>query len=580
MKLTANVGYQYLGANTTQLTNPYYGDASGVGRLYKQYLSYMSLTANQLLEYNKQIDDHSIRALAGHETNMLLQSVDYTQKSYMAQPDNLDLSNAVKTDGAAGSTSKATLESYLATVNYNYAERYFVNGSYRADGSSRFAKGHRWGHFGSVGAAWVITNESFMSESREWLRNLKLRASWGMLGNQNIGLFLYQDQYSVENVNGNVAYVWTYKGNPNLTWERTSTVDIGVEFEFSKYLTGEIDYFYKLTDNMLFPRYVAPSLGYSYYYVNDAKLSNQGVEFQLTAHAVDTRNVKLDIRLNGAHYTNRVEEMPQEASGKRMQMNGQWSKGHSLYDYYLPEYVGVNGEGKATYVGYYEPAKGTFIEKDATTGELNYISSVHKYELDFEEQNGRKPVLGQDYDTVHTVNYAYAGSNYVGKSASPILQGGFGFDLEVYGVELSAQFSYGIGGYGYDNVYASLMSSGKLGQSNWHTDIRNAWTTENKNTNVPRLSNGDDVYANAASTRFLTSNSYLNLNNVRIGYTFPKKLIEKIKLNTLSLWVSADNLFIISARKGYNPMVSYSGSSDASQYTPLSTIMGGIKLQF
>lgn len=580
LKLTANLGYQYLGATVSVLQNPFYGDGAGVGRITKQYVNYMSLTANQLLEYNKQIDDHSIRALAGHETNMLIQSTAYAQKSYLAQPDNLEWSNAVKTDGAEGSTAKATLESYLATVNYNYAERYFINGSYRADGSSRFAKGHRWGHFGSVGAAWVITNESFMSETRDWLKNLKLRASWGMLGNQNISLFLYQDQYTIQNVNGNVAYVWSYKGNPDLTWERTSTVDVGLEFEFGKYLTGEIDYFYKLTDNMLFPRYVAPSLGYSYYYVNDAKLSNQGVEFQLTAHAVDTRNVKLDIRLNGGHYTNRVEEMPREANGEYMQMNGQWSKGHSLYDWYLPEYTGVDNEGKATYMGYYEPSKGSFGEKNSTTGDVNYIPSVHKYELDFEATHGRKPVLGQDYDTVRTTNYAYAGYKYVGKSASPALQGGFGFDLEVYGVELSAQFSYGIGGYGYDNVYAELMHSGRLGQYNWHTDIRNAWTADNKNTDIPRLSNGTDTYANAASTRFLTSNSYLNLNSVRLGYTFPKKLIEKIKLNTLSLWVSADNLFIVSARKGYNPMVSYDGSSDASQYTPLSTIMGGIKLQF
>lgn len=580
LKLTANVGYQYLGYTQSRLTNSYYGDAAGVGRILKQYVTYMSLTANQLLEYNKLIDDHSIRVLAGHETNMLIQSVASGNKHYIALPDNLEWSNAIQTDMIESSTSKATIDSYLATVNYNYAERYFINGSYRADGSSRFAKGHRWGHFGSIGAAWVITNEGFMDNTKDWLRNLKLRASWGVLGNQNIGLYLYEDQYAIENVDGQLGYVWTYKGNPELTWERTSTVDVGLEFEFGKYVSGEIEYYYKLTDNLLFPRYVAPSLGYSYYYVNDGKLSNQGVEFQLNVHAVDTRNVKLDIRLNGGHYTNRVEEMPREANGERMQMNGQWSQGHSLYDWYLPEYAGVSEDGKALYVGYYEPSKGAFGEKNSTTGEINYITSVHKYELDFEAKNGRAPVLGQDYDTISTTNYAYAGSNYVGKSASPALQGGFGFDLDVYGVELSAQFSYGIGGYGYDNVYATLMHSGRIGSNNWHTDIRNAWTETNTKTDVPRLSNGTDNYANAASTRFLTSNSYLNLNNVRLGYKFPKKWMDKIKVNTLSLWISADNLFIVSARKGYNPMASYDGSSSDSQYTPLSTIMGGIKIQF
>ncbi len=580
LKLTANVGYQYLGATTSRLTNPFYGDAAGVGRILKQYVNYMSLTANQLLEYNKLIDDHSIRVMAGHETNMLIQQTAYGEKHYTALPDNLEWSNAVQTDGIESSTAKATIESYLATASYNYAERYFINGSYRADGSSRFAKGHRWGHFGSVGAAWVITNETFMSSTRDWLRNLKLRASWGMLGNQDIGLYLYQDQYAIQNVGGDIAYVWTYKGNPDLTWERTSTFDLGLEFEFGKYVSGELDYFYKLTDNMLFPRYVAPSLGYSYYYVNDGKLSNQGVEFQLNVHAVDTRNVKLNIRLNGGHYTNRVEEMPLEANGKRMQMNGAMSVGHSLYDWYITEYAGVSADGQALYVGYFEPSKGEFLDENPTTGEINYITSVHQYILDFEEKNGRAPVLGEDYDTIRTTNYAYAGSNYVGKSASPDLQGGFGFDLEVYGFELSAQFSYGIGGYGYDNVYATLMHSDKIGSRNWHVDMLNAWSEQNPNSDIPRLSNGGDLYANAASTRFLTSNSYLNMNNIRLSYRFPKKWIEKIKLNTLSLWVSADNLFIVSARKGYNPMASYDGSSDVSQYTPLSTVMGGIKIQF
>ncbi len=163
--------------------------------------------------------------------------------------------------------------------------------------------------------------------------------------------------------------------------------------------------------------------------------------------------------------------------------------------------------------------------------------------------------------------------------------GGFGFNLNVYGVTLDVTCSYGFGGYGYDNTYASLMSSDKIGKSNWHVDMRGAWnelmTPEQKaSATVPRLSNGADLYANMGSTRFLTSNTFLSLNNIRLGYSFPKKLIEKIKLKSLSLYLSADNLAVASARKGYNPMSSYTGSSDSYQYTPLSTIMGGIKFQF
>ena len=124
------------------------------------------------------------------------------------------------------------------------------------------------------------------------------------------------------------------------------------------------------------------------------------------------------------------------------------------------------------------------------------------------------------------------------------------------------------------------MHSDKIGSKNWHKDIKNAWSETNTNTNVPRLSNGSDQYVNAASDRFLTSNSFLSLNNINIGYKFPKKLIEKIKLTNLQLYVSADNLAIATARKGYNPMMSIDGSNGYSDYSPLSTVMGGIKVQF
>ena len=163
------------------------------------------------------------------------------------------------------------------------------------------------------------------------------------------------------------------------------------------------------------------------------------------------------------------------------------------------------------------------------------------------------------------------------------MDGGFGIDLEVYGVTLSASCSYRIGGYGYDYTYQALMANSAVGGHNWHVDMRNAWTESNTKTDIPRISNGNgpyDSYANSTSTRFLTSNSFLSLNDVQLGYNFPKKLVEKIKLNKLNIYVSASNLCIATARKGYNPMTSFTGSSDTHGYSPLSTIMGGIKLSF
>lgn len=597
LKLTVNAGVQYVGRTNSEFSNAFYGDAANIGRTYKTQTNYLYFMTNQLLEYNKVVGEHTIRAMVGHESQFTRNSQMYGGKNYVAAKTGesvLEWGNAAQMSALTSATANSALESYLATVSYTYGERYGITANYRADGSSKFAKGHRWGHFGSVGGMWTFTNEQFMEPVKDWIKNGKLRLSWGVLGSQDgINANLYQDQYSIEYVDGNVAYVWNYKGNPDLTWERSQIVDLGLEFDISKYLSTEIDYFYKLTDNLLFPRYVAPSLGYTYTYVNSGKLENQGVEMQFNIHAVDTRNIKLDIRLNAAHYANKVKELPTYIETEtEMLMNGSMSVGHGLYDWYLPTYAGVDATtGQAQYIGYYDADLGSWgtgasaasLQSKGQTGN-NYISNVNEYKLQHPNAN-----IQQKY--VYGNEAAYAGSDYIGKSAIADLAGGFGVDFEAYGVTLSVTCSYGIGGYGYDNTYASLMNSDKVGSSNWHVDMRGAWnammTDAEKQAvaalgtaGIPRLSNGQDLYANMASTRFLTSNSYLALNNIRLGYNFPKKWMEKIKLNSLNIYVTADNLAIASARKGYNPMVSYSGSSDSYQYTPLSTIMGGIKLQF
>ena len=585
LKFTVNAGVQYMNNRINSLTNKYYGDAAGVGRIGNAQYNYLAFTSNQLLEYNKTFNEHTIRLMAGHEITYFNYNYQYGYKKKIVMDEYPELSNAVSMDAVEGFARTSTLESALATVTYDYDNRYLITANYRADGSSKFAKGHRWGHFGSVGGAWNFTNEHFMegTEAADWLKNGKLRLSWGVLGNQDIGDMMFTDHYDVENVNGEKAYIWSYKGNPELTWERTSTVDLGLEFSIAKYLDAEFDFFYKKTDNMLFPRYVAPSLGYGGYYVNDAAMENHGIEFDLKGHLLDMRNIKLDLRVNGGYYRNKMLQMPidgynEDGTEKRMVMSGGMSVGHSTADYYMIHYEGVSEKGEAAYTAYYDANKGGFghtsadLIEDGKKGD-NYIASVYEYKL-------KNPNADIQTTTVYSGDYTYAGSNYVGKSYMPDLDGGFGLDFEAYGVTLSISCSYRIGGYGYDNMYALLMHSEKIGKRNWHKDIRNAWTETNTNTNIPRLSNGADDGANAASDRFLTSNSFLSLNNINLGYKFPKKWIEKIKLTNLQVWVAADNLAIATARRGYNPMMSASGTNGYNDYSPLSTVMGGIKVQF
>ncbi|MBR5854607.1 MAG: SusC/RagA family TonB-linked outer membrane protein, partial [Paludibacteraceae bacterium] len=243
-------------------------------------------------------------------------------------------------------------------------------------------------------------------------------------------------------------------------------------------------------------------------------------------------------------------------------------------------YAGVDeNTGDALYEAYYDERYGglgdAYIDENGVQS-YNYISSLYQYQQEHPDSEGH-------LKSTTTSDGSYATLQYVNKSYLPDLDGGLGIALEVYGVTLDIATSYRIGGYGYDYTYLSLMANDQVGKHNWHVDMRNAWTENNKQTNIPRLSNGSgeyDQYANTTSTRFLTSNSYFSLNSIQVGYNFPKKLIEKIKLSRLNLYVSANNLAIATARKGYNPMTSFTGSSDTHAYSPLSTVMGGIKLSF
>jgi len=605
LKFTATVGAQYLNNVASALTNKWYGDAAGLGRIYKVNANYFNLQANQQFDYSGTFGDHTVRAMAGHETQYYTYNYVSGYKSLLANGESLELSNAVRMTSVEGNKTGYTMESYYVLASYMYKERYFIQGNYRADGSSRYAKGHRWGHFGGVSASWVFTAEDWMQPASHVLKDGKLRLSWGLNGNQMSSLYSYTDMYAIENMNDEIAYIWAQKGNPDITWERSNMVDLGLDLSFGKWVDLEFDFFHKITDNMLFYRYVAPSVGYSSIPTNDAKMLNQGEELSLKIHAVNTRNVKFDIRLNASHYKNKMLQMPVDyyktENGKqvpvRMKMSGAMSEGHSMYDHYTMVYGGVDDEGRALYgacwdanivdettgkpVGFNE----TYVNENGVTTR-NIVTSKHQYELERQEK-------GKEYDLRDTmvIDASLACSQYVGKSYLPDVSGGLGFNLEVYGVTLDVATSWQIGGYGYDATYMALMDNDKIGNHNWHTDMRNAWTEATNdavhalpvNQQVPRLSNGMgqyDQYTNSASTRFLTSNSYFSLNSIQLGYNFPKKLIEKAKMNKLNIYVSANNLAIATARKGYNPMTSFTGTSDTHGYSPLSTIMGGIKVTF
>jgi hypothetical protein len=577
-KFSSTNGYQYLKVESTNLTNPYYGDAQGLGRINHEHVSYLSMTNTQMLSYSKKLSKHSVSAFAAHESSYLVIRDDYAAKSKIAKPDNSEFNNAIIMSDIIGYRLDRSIESYFAQAKYDYDEKYFADVNFRRDASSRF-KNNKWGNFGSAGVAWAVNKEEFMSRL-DAVNHLRLKASFGTYGNEALNLgsenanyYPTQNLYSVRNLNDEISYTLYYIGNPDLTWENSNMFNTGVDFGlWDDRLSGEVEFFRKTTTNMIFSKQVATSLGYANSPVNDAELLNTGVEFSLKGTVIKNSDWEVELFANGAHYRNRMLKMPKEgAKEKVVELHSPyaWSKDHSIYDFYMRDYAGVDpATGVSQWYVYYD--RNNLVDANPAR-----IENMNEYLAKRAEAGA--PV---DIDEQKTAKYADATLKYIGKSAIPDLSGGFGFNVKFRGIELSSRFVYSIGGYGYDYVYAALMGNNLTGTMNWHKDIEQRWTAPGQNTAVPRLSRNFDTNVASTSSRFITKRDYLSLNNVRLAYTFPKKLTEKISINKATIWLSGDNLYVTTARHGYFPLGHEAGESARSQYIPLTTFMGGINIQF
>ena len=563
-------GVQALVSDDSQLTNPYYGDAEGTGRVYKYSNKYLSYTWNQILRYQTSFGDgHNVNGFVAHESSLYERKYLYASNNILLKPDLAELSNGIKMSGMNSYILDYSLESYFAQLNYDFNEQYFIYGTVRRDGTSKFPN-DKWGTFGSLGLAWIVSKESFMSDI-SYVDFLKLKASYGILGNQNgMGYYPTYTTYSVNNLDDKISLKPNATKNPNLTWEKSKTFNVGAEFSLLGKVDVEVDYFIKHTDNLLFSKRISPSSGDALMEVNDGKLLNSGIEFNITYKAIKTDDFSMRVNLNGAHYKNEMLEMPIEtATGKPKVLDLQgrfaYSEGHSLYDFYIREWAGVNSEtGEGQWYAY------SYKDKD----------DKKQYVLSLEEYLSKDGNSMSDLTKEKVTDYTKATKSFVGKSAIPDIAGSLGLEFDYKGFSLSAQFMYSLGGYSYDASYASLMANGNTGNSNWHVDMDNRWRKPGDKTDVPRLSNDLDKNVSSTSTRFLIKNNYISLNNVRLSYKLPSNLLSLAKLDDASVWISGDNLWLSTKRKGYIPMTSASGTSDSYAYKPLSTVTVGLKVKF
>ena len=568
LSLSANIGVTNDNSRYNALYSRFGSQSSTDGLAYVSHDRTFAVNNQYLAEYKTDFggSGHNLNVLAGYEMYKLKEQFLEGQNDHLFNPLVGELGNAdgVSSRQTSSYSADYMTQGFLARVQYEYGNKYFASASYRRDGSSRFAPGHRWGNFGSVGAAWLISNEGFMSGAG-WISMLKIKASYGVQGNDDLypgsnyarKFYPYADNYthSYNETTGEYSTDLAYKGNEDLTWESSHSFNAGVDFEFfGSRLNGSAEYFSRKTVDLLYSKDVPLSAGNptGYYPVNVGSIVNNGFELTLEGILINTSDMQWSLNMNLSHYRNKILSLDPSVSEEGIKGGNYIYKiGGSLYEAYMRKYAGVNPEnGKAQWYR-------KVLDKDgAWTGESEI-----------------------------TETFADA-SQYELGSVLPKLYGGFGTTFKAYGFDLSAQFSFQLGGRYYDGTYQALMHTSSGIGTAWHKDVLDSWSETNKDSDIPRL-DGDTSVGQTAVSNYLISSNYLSVNNITLGYTFPESVTSYLKISSLRIYVAGDNLAVKSARKGVDPRYSMglgsltSGSGlNSGSYSAMRTITGGVTLTF
>lgn len=571
LTLENNFAYQYFMSDDTALNEPFYSPANGDGGVITRSRSETkNHTIRTGLRYNTSFGSTNLSAFVSHvattyEFNFLSAST-----SRLVTPFGTDIRNGVVNNPSDGYTRDERTESWIANATLDFSRKYILNATFNRDASSRFVN-EKWGNFYSVGAAWVLSQEDFLSNS-SFVDFLKFKASYGVLGNSGgIGLYPGYNLYSINNLNDNISLAFATKGNPDLTWESSNQFNVGLEFELGGFVDGSVEYYRKNTTDMFFNRNAGPSNGFANITVNDGEMLNSGIEFDLDFKVIQGEKFSLDFGVNGAMLNNELVAMPIDPTTGEEQLFDQAGSygrtaGRSLYDWYMPVYAGVNSQtGAAQWERHFDD-----MDNDGVFGAGDVIiTSLTGYMNDNPGAN-----IVQDITEV----YSEATDKFINKTAIPDINGSFRLNARYGNFTLSTLFNYSLGGYSYDGAYAGLMDNDYAGTNNFHVDIRNRWKAPGDTSNIPRQDARFQVQQNATSTRFLTNADFLALNNIRLGYELPRSFAEQIGFEKLDFFITGDNLALFSKRKGFNPSTSVTGGSSVYRYSPLSTIVLGVNL--
>ena len=614
--------YDKINRTTTVYYNGTTGRAASMGGYFGKRMNDIEvMNLQHRLTYNQDFGKHHVDAMALFEdSDWEQQTVNWGSADEFI-PGFLAAGNFVGRYYGAGSAPTPgyghdieRMRSWLGRANYIFADKYYVSGSVRRDGSSKFRKENRWGTFWSVGAGWRFTEESFMQDLRDsWLNNGKLRASYGVIGNQNgIGRYQtyrtwgYSTTYQTTN-NGTGrptgdSYKLSMGGlvNTQLTWEETKTFDVGLDLTLFNRIDLTFDWYNRVTGNSQFSQPVSYlAMGQTTLPRNIAELTNRGIELDINADIIRTKDIRWNVAFNITHYTTKLTDLPDDAipahaeglpDGTWEDNQGSWASaggsqqnanvylrgiGRDWFNLYMYKYAGI----------------------DQSSGLPMYFHRVT--EADHAAGKYKDTEVG---GSVKTTNYANASKYEVG-SAIPTFQGGFNTSFSYKNFYVNAQFAYQIGGKFFSRNYAeylyNVVDAQMYRMMFVSKDVKgNTWTPNNTGAGFPMqwYPAGENSYfsgtsANGGNWSFtdesLFSASYLRLKNLTLGYNVSKSLLNKLRIDkvvsNIKVFASSDNLFILSAAKAIDPTMSASGGyNDVDSYTfpNMRTYTIGINLDF
>ena len=550
LKLQTSLGLSYYGAQNNQyrsselplLGKAYYDSPSNPVGYASSGFYYNWLWENQL-SFIRDFNDHSISAVAVQSvqkdtySGMNVKATDYPN-------DYIQTINGGTVTSGASETSQYTLASYLARVQYSYKSKYMASAAIRADGSSRFGKNNRWGFFPSVSAAWRISGEDFFTNAKGlgWINDLKIRASYGQTGNFNIGNYQHlstmsTDDYILGSGQGTLksGYKPTGIANPDLTWEKTSMINVGLDLSaWNGYLGFTAEYYYADTKDMLLNVPIPHLTGYSTSLINIGKVNNRGVELTLTSRHSYANGFSYAFNANFAKNTNEVKALgPNDTP-----IITTCSTSHDYFITKVGEPIG----------SYYLLVQDGVFKNEAELKSYPHFDNTQPGDFKFVDVDG-DGVLDTEKDRMICGNYM------------PKFTYGFGGNAAFKGVDLEFAFQ-GVYGNKILNLNRRYIANCE-GNVNMMDITLNRWqSADNPGDGLTNRSNRKTKGNNGrTSTWHLEDGSYLRLQNIALGYTLPKNITQKFYVEKLRIYASAQNLFTITKYTGYNPEVSLKSSA-------------------